>query len=60
MINLLSVLLDNSNYLSTTQFIFCEMPEKSADLQPKHFQVVSKAARVFQSNFPQLNTEIDK
>lgn len=36
------------------------MPEKLADLQPKHFQVVRKAARVFQGNFPQLNTEIDE
>lgn len=38
----------------------CEMPEKLADLQPKHFQIVPKDARVFQSNFPQLNSEMSK
>lgn len=63
LLNLLSVVLDNSSFWKDQQLswsLLCEMLENLTDLQLQHFQVVPKAARIFQSNFPQLNIEINQ
>lgn len=63
LLNLLSVVLDNSNFWKDQQLSWsfvCEMLENLTDLQLQHFQVVPKATKVFQRNFPELNIEINQ
>lgn len=63
LLNLLSVVLDNSSFWKDQQLswsFLCEMLENLTDLQLQHFQVVPKAAKVFQRNFPELNIEINQ